>query len=237
MPDLTTYTTTPPPAVSLTIQAALPGTLLADGETIPSPGQSVIVKLYNDNTPNDVGAANLATNFGSTGIPGRSKRRSRVRRRRRRRRRSPRPQPAGRSWCLLRAAHPGNSRQPDDRPAARSGDHHVTARRHGRHHGPRRRHGQYLEQRPRQSMLHRGRPRRFTSTTPAAGDGGYIYIGAESLNEYDPTNPLEGSLIDNADISYMSRIEIQGAGSLIPSTPLRPRQVLPPSRIPIGTIP
>ena len=52
--------TIPAPVVSLTIQAALPGTLLADGETIPSPGQSVIVKLFNDNTPNDVGAANLA---------------------------------------------------------------------------------------------------------------------------------------------------------------------------------
>ena len=49
-------------------------------------------------------------------------------------------------------------------------------------------------------------------TTPEAGDGGYIYIGAESLNEYDPTDPLEGSIIDNADISYMSRIEIQGGG-------------------------
>ena len=55
-------------------------------------------------------------------------------------------------------------------------------------------------------------------TTPAAGDGGYIYIGGESLNEYDPTNPLDGSIIDNADISYMSRIEIQGAaGSSIRS--------------------
>ena len=53
--------------------------------------------------------------------------------------------------------------------------------------------------------------------TPAAGDGGYIYIGAESLNEYDPTDPLEGSIIDNADISYMSRIEIQGGG-IIDST-------------------
>ncbi len=48
--------------------------------------------------------------------------------------------------------------------------------------------------------------------TPEAGDGGYIYIGAKSLNEYDPTDPLEGSMIDNADISYMSRIEIQGGG-------------------------
>ena len=34
----------------------------------------------------------------------------------------------------------------------------------------------------------------------------------KSLNDYDPTNPLEGSIIDNADISYMSRIEIQGGG-------------------------
>ncbi len=49
-------------------------------------------------------------------------------------------------------------------------------------------------------------------TTPAAGDGGYIYIGGNSLTEYDPTDPLEGSIIDNADISYMTRIEIQGGG-------------------------
>ena len=49
-------------------------------------------------------------------------------------------------------------------------------------------------------------------TTPAAGDGGYIYIGGNSLTEYDPTNPFDGSIIDNADISYMSRIEVQGGG-------------------------
>ena len=55
VPSLTTYATDPAPVISLTIQAALPGTLLADGETIPSPGQSVIVKLFNDNTPNDAG--------------------------------------------------------------------------------------------------------------------------------------------------------------------------------------
>ncbi len=52
-PATTAYDDIPTPVVSLTIQAALPGTLLADGETIPSPGQSVIVKFYNDNTPND----------------------------------------------------------------------------------------------------------------------------------------------------------------------------------------
>ncbi len=41
--------------------------MLANGETIPSPGQSVIVKLLNDTAPHDAGAANLATTFGSTG--------------------------------------------------------------------------------------------------------------------------------------------------------------------------
>ncbi len=49
-------------------------------------------------------------------------------------------------------------------------------------------------------------------TTPAAGDGGYIYIGGLSMTEYDPTAPFEGSLINNADISYMTRIEVQGGG-------------------------
>ena len=71
--------------------------------------------------------------------------------------------------------------------------------------------GRHLEQCPRRAVQ-RAAARRFNLTTPAAGDGGYIYIGAESLNEYDPTNPLEGSMIDNADISYMSRIEVQGGG-------------------------
>src|SRR5208337_26853 len=49
-------------------------------------------------------------------------------------------------------------------------------------------------------------------TTPAAGDGGYIYIGGNSLTTYNLTDPREGSLIDNADVSYMTRIEIQGGG-------------------------
>src|SRR5262249_36641147 len=55
-------------------------------------------------------------------------------------------------------------------------------------------------------------PAGFNTHTPAAGDGGYIYIGGNSLTEYSPVDPLEGSLINNADISYMTRIEIQGGG-------------------------
>src|SRR5208337_3586240 len=49
-------------------------------------------------------------------------------------------------------------------------------------------------------------------TTPEPGDGGYIYIGGNSLTTYNLTDPRQGSLIDNADLSYMTRIEIQGGG-------------------------
>ncbi len=54
----------------------------------------------------------------------------------------------------------------------------------------------------------------FSLTTPAAGDGGYIYIGGNSMTEYDPTNPFDGSLIQDADITYLTRIEVQGGGIL-----------------------
>ena len=51
-----------------------------------------------------------------------------------------------------------------------------------------------------------------TLTTPRPGDGGYIYIGGNSLTDYNLTDPRDGSLIDNADICYMTSIEIQGGG-------------------------
>ena len=211
----TTYTTTPAPIVSLTIQAALPGTLLADGETIPSPGQSVIVKMYSDNTPNNAGA-DLSTDLtGSTGIPA--------------------VENAGAGFVLgvdsgvdppapntnftdvgqgafsqLRILGiPGNQTTGQQRvpviiTSLRDGTVGTTVR------------GVVMDniwnRAPVQAYIAAGNGTTFSTTTPEAGDGGYIYIGAESLNEYDPSDPLEGSLIDNADISYMSRIEIQGGG-------------------------
>ena len=51
------------------------------------------------------------------------------------------------------------------------------------------------------------------NTTPAApGDGGLLHFGALSLSDYNLLDPRGGSLIDNADIRYMTRIEIQGGG-------------------------
>jgi large repetitive protein len=207
-----TYGPVPGAVVSLTIQAALPGTKLANGESIPSPGQSVIVKMFNDNTPNDAGVATLGTTItGSSGIPG--------------------IENAGAGFVIgvddgvdppnplsplvdpgafsqLRILGiPGNQttgqqRVPVIMTSLRDDTVGTTVR------------GVTMDaiwnSAPVQTFL--AGTAGFNTHTPTAGDGGYIYIGGNSLTEYDPTNPLEGSLIDNADISYMHRIEIQGGG-------------------------
>ena len=132
VPDTTAFTTEIKPTLSLTIQAALPGTVLADGETIPSPGQSVIVKLLSDKTPN--GQGSLST-FGSTGAPA-----------------IPWAgagfvagvddgvDPTGSALidpgAYSEIRNPRHSWKPDDWPAARAGDHDLAPRRHGRYDGP-----------------------------------------------------------------------------------------------------
>src|SRR5262249_44353753 len=49
-------------------------------------------------------------------------------------------------------------------------------------------------------------------STPAAGDGGLIGFGSNMLTDYNLLDPRDGSLIDNADIRYLTRIELQGGG-------------------------
>jgi hypothetical protein len=210
-PNPTVYSTIPAPTVSLIIQAALPGTLLADGQTIPSPGQSVIVKLFNDFTPNNAGAANLATAAGSTGVPS--------------------AENAGAGFILgvndavdppgsplfdpgYQSAFrilgiPGNQTTGQQRvpvivTSLRDGTVGTTVR------GVRM--YNIWNSAPVEQYLASLKGQTLNLTTPAAGDGGYIYIGGLSQTEYDPTNPTNGSRIDNADINYMTRIEIQGGG-------------------------
>ena len=50
------------------------------------------------------------------------------------------------------------------------------------------------------------------TTNPAAGDGGLIEFGGNSLPSYNVLDPRGGNLIDNVDISYITRIELQGGG-------------------------
>ena len=54
------------PFITLTIQSSSwRGTLLADGSSIPSPGQSPIIKLMSDYKPNDAGTVGA---IGSVGV-------------------------------------------------------------------------------------------------------------------------------------------------------------------------
>jgi large repetitive protein len=207
----TAYQAEPTPALSLTIQAALPGTLLADGETIPSPGQSVVVKLYNEFTPNDAGAANLATDFGSSGIGSTENAGAGfivgvddgV---------DPTPSPTvdpGAYSELRILGIPGNETTGQQRvpviiTSLRDDTVGTTVR------------GVVMDDiwnaAPVQEYQAAQAGTTLNLTTPAAGDGGYIYIGGNSMTEYDPTDPFDGSLIQDADISYMTRIEVQGGG-------------------------
>ena len=52
------------------------------------------------------------------------------------------------------------------------------------------------------------------ATRPAAGDGGPIFFGGNSLTTYNAFDIREGSKIDNADIRYVTRIEMQGGGDI-----------------------
>ena len=54
----------------------------------------------------------------------------------------------------------------------------------------------------------------YDNVAAKAGDGGVIYYGANSLTSYNLEDPRSGSVIDNADIKYMTRIEQQGSGLL-----------------------
>ncbi len=206
-PSSTTYGPVPAPGVTLTIQAALPGTVLADGETIPSPGQSVIVKVLNDNTPD--GAGSLTGN-GATGnaaiqdlgagfdigvddgvdapTPGEGF------------------HDPGVNAELRILGIPGNQTTGQQRvpviiTSLRDDTVGTTVRGVAMFN--------ILENDPIYTqIINPG----ASLTTPAAGDGGIIYIGGNSMPEYDPTDPFDGSIIQDADISYMTRIEEQGAG-------------------------
>ena len=52
----------------------------------------------------------------------------------------------------------------------------------------------------------------FTGADPQPGDGGVIGYGGNSLSDYNVYDPRDGNLIDNADIRYIARIEQQGGG-------------------------
>ncbi len=205
----TTFTAPPAPVVSLTIQAALPGTLLADGETIPSPGQSVIVKMLNDEPVqgdglaiNGVGGPPSIQQNGAGFVVGVDDGLD-----------PPTPlegafDPGAYSEFRLLGI-PGNQTTGQERvpviiTSLRDDTVGTTVRGVKMY--------DILENDPVYQQVVNTNTATNSLTTPEPGDAGVIYIGGNSMPEWDPTNPFDGSLIQDADISYMTRIEEQGAG-------------------------
>ncbi len=56
-----------------------------------------------------------------------------------------------------------------------------------------------------------------STQAPAPGDGGLLMFGGNLLPSYNALDIREGSKIDNADISYITRIELQGSGGFFNS--------------------
>jgi hypothetical protein len=206
-PNTNAFTSEPTPTVTLTIQAALPGTLLADGEKIPSPGQSVVVKLLNDNKPLDAGSltgvgqgsdVNAGQDDGAGFAAGVD---NGV---------DPTTDPlidTGVGSEIRILGIPGNQTTGQQRvpviiTSLRDDTVGTTVR------------GvqmfDILNSLPTFTVN-----TQFTGqtlTTPAPGDGGILYIGGNSQTSYSASDPFDGSIISNADISYMTRVEVQGGG-------------------------
>jgi hypothetical protein len=209
-PDPTKFGAEPSPAITLTIQSALPGTLLADGTSIPRPGESVMVKLWNEYAPQNAGAldqygsigvtsgdnVSASTNVGAgfvvgvdDGVDPPSTNPF-----------SPLVDPGAYSQIRILGI-PGNETTGQQRVPAI-----ITSLRDNTV-------GQTVrgvkmfniwEKAPLNPNL--------DLTTPQAGDGGYIYFGSNSLTDYNLQDPRDGNIIDDADIRYMTRIEIQAGG-------------------------
>ncbi|MFM7128593.1 MAG: hypothetical protein ACKO0V_04460, partial [bacterium] len=63
---------------------------------------------------------------------------------------------------------------------------------------------------PMNNILSSTRYAGLAPTSPVAGDGGVIYFGGLSLTDYNLFDPRGGNLVDNADLRYMTRLEMQG---------------------------
>ena len=175
------------PSITLTIQSALPGTLLANGQSVSRPGESVLVKMLGAGPGNGTAGSTNADNGGAGflfGVDDGS---------------DPTGDPLidqGNNSQLRILGIGGNETTGQTRvPAIITSvyDNSVGKTVRG------------------VDMSH------LISTSnqaPAAGDGGLIYFGGNSMTTFNAFDIREGNKIDNADIRYITRIEMQGGGSI-----------------------
>ena len=195
-PSATTYVSTPVPNVTLTLQSTLPGTVLADGTVVAAPGVPLVIKtLNNGNSPIPTEAAGVspAANLTSSwaggagfivGVDDGTD-----------------PPTPGESLIddgafsqirilgIAANASTGQTRVPvtitsiyDNSVGTLVGSTLVT------------------------KVANSG------ARAPLAGDGGIIYFGGNSLTNYNLQDYRSGSMIDNADLKFLTRVEQQGGG-------------------------
>ena len=197
-PDPNVLTQEIKPKQTLTVQSAFPDTLLADGSRIARPGESMLVKLLNDpngpqpagtidGQPNDVNATFAGAGF----VVGRDNGIDPT---------ADTTLDAGwgsqiRFTGIGSNETTGQSRVPVILTSLRDGTVGKTVR------GV-----------PMNNILS---PSRYGAqlssvTSPLAGDGGVIYFGGLSQTDYNLFDPRGGNLVDNTDVRYMTRMEMQG---------------------------
>lgn len=188
----TSFQPEPKPTVVLTVQSAMPGTLLADGSTIPRPGQSVVVKLdprFGQSAPSEAFTTTANVSMEDSAGPGFIGGVDNGV--------DPTSDPyfdVGVSSQMRFLGIGGNETTGQTRvPVIITSIHDNTV-------------GTTV----RGTKLYNAID--GDTTAPAAGDGGLIYFGGNQLPDYNVLDPRDGSLIDNADIRYISRIEMQGGG-------------------------
>jgi hypothetical protein len=209
LPNATQFDVEQRPFIVLTIQASLPDTLLADGSRIARPGETVLVKLLNDYIPSTIGpgtpvdpaldnpAANTtqATNVGAgfvvgvdDGIPPGTG--------------SPTIDPGVGSQIRIVGIGSNETTGQQRVPAIITSLRDASA-------------GKTVRGVDMFDIFRNDNRNRFTGAalrTPANNDGGKIYFGGNSLTDYNLYDPRNGNLIDNADLRFLHRIEIQGGG-------------------------
>ena len=203
LPSATGPVTELTPSQTLTIQSSLPDSLLANGQRIGRPGESALVKLltFQGNGPAGDGVVG-STNDSSAGAgfivgvddgndpPG-----------------DPLIDP-GLDASIRIVGIPGNEATGQQRvPVVMTSLLDNTV---GRTVRGVTMNNTYFQPNPRFD------PAAFVNgvarTTPRPGDWGLIYFGGNSIADYNLLDPRNGSIIDNADITYATRIEMQGGG-------------------------
>jgi hypothetical protein len=187
----TVFTAELKPFLTLSLQSSLPNAVLADGSQIAKPGESLLVKLLSSSAPIGDGVNGLPANIASSyqggagfivGVDNGI------------------DPPADPLWDLGAFSQIRITGIAGDETTGQSRVPVVLTSLHDDSVGTT----------VRGVKMFQGMS--GNTTAPAAGDGGIIAFGANTLSDYNLMDPRDGNLIDNADIRYMTRIEQQGGG-------------------------